>query len=132
MRILLDTNVIIAALIARGVCHELLEHCARRHKLVTSDFILDEVRDKLIQKFKYTSEVADEAVRLLRSRMEVVTPASLDAQVCRDPDDDSILATATAGNCKFIITGDKDLLVLQTFGEVKIVGPGDFQRLESN
>lgn len=51
MKILLDTNVLIAALIARGVCHELLEHCARRHKLVTSDFILDEVRNKLIQKF---------------------------------------------------------------------------------
>ena len=61
MRILLDTNVPIAALIARGLCHELLEQCARRHNLVTSDFILDEVRDKLIQKFKYTSELADEA-----------------------------------------------------------------------
>ena len=132
MRILLDTNVLIAALIARGVCHELLEHCARRHKLVTSDFILDEVRDKLIQKFKYTSEVAEEAARLLRSRMEVVTPASLDAPVCRDADDDNILATASTGNCEFIVTGDKDLLVLQAFGEVKIVGPGDFQRLESN
>jgi putative PIN family toxin of toxin-antitoxin system len=103
----------------------------RRHKLVTSDFILDEVRDKLIQKFKYTSEVADEAVRLLRSRMEVFTPASLDAPVCRDADDDNILATPSTGNCEFIITGDKDLLVLQAFGEVKIVGPGDFQKLES-
>src|SRR5438309_10377181 len=115
-----------------GVWHESSQHCARRHKPGTSNVTLNEVRDKMIQKFKYTSEVADEAVRLLRSRMEVVTPASLDAQVCRDPDDDSILATATAGNCKFIITGDKDLLVLQTFGEVKIVGPGAFQRLESS
>jgi putative PIN family toxin of toxin-antitoxin system len=132
VRILLDTNVLIAALIARGVCHELLEHCARRHKLVTSDFILDEVREKLIQKFKYTSEVADEAVRLLRARMEVVTPASLSAPVCRDADDDNILAAASTGNCEFIITGDKDLLVLHSFAEVKIVSPGDFQKLESN
>lgn len=132
MRILLDTNVLIAALIARGVCHELLEHCARRHKLVTSDFILDEVRNKLIQKFKYTSEVADEAVRLLRSRMEVVSPASLDAPVCRDADDDNILAAAEAGNCEFIITGDKDLLVLKAWGKVEIVSPGAFQKNESS
>lgn len=132
MRILLDTNVLIAALIARGVCHELLEHCARRHKLVTSDFILDEVRDKLIQKFNYSSEVADKVVGLFRSRMEVVTPVSLDAPVCRDADDDNILAAASMGNCEFIVTGDKDLLVLQAFGQVKIVSPGAFQKLESN
>jgi uncharacterized protein len=132
VRILLDTNVLIAALIARGLCHELLEYCVQRHKLVTSEFVLGELREKLIDKFKYTSEMADEAVRLFRSRMEVVTPTGLDNPVCRDADDDNILATASSGNCDFIITGDKDLLVLQAFGEVKIVSPGDFQKLESN
>lgn len=34
MKIVLDTNVLIAALIARGVCHELLEHCVLRHTLL--------------------------------------------------------------------------------------------------
>lgn len=69
MRIVLDTNVLIAALIARGTCHELLEHCVVRHELITSKFILDEVRDMLIEKFKYPNAMANEAISVLRSRM---------------------------------------------------------------
>ena len=53
MKILLDTNVLIAALISNGVCHELLEHCVLRHVLFTSEFILEETQQKLIEKFGY-------------------------------------------------------------------------------
>jgi tetratricopeptide (TPR) repeat protein len=48
VKILLDTNVLIAALISRGVCHELLEQCFLRHALFTSEFILSEMQEKLI------------------------------------------------------------------------------------
>ena len=58
MKIALDTNVLIAAFIARGVCNDLLEHCVRRHELVTSEFILNEFREKLTGKFKFTHEEA--------------------------------------------------------------------------
>jgi predicted nucleic acid-binding protein len=77
VKIVLDTNVLIAALIARGVCHDLLEHCVLRHTLLTSDFILNETREKLIEKFEYAADLADEAVSLLRSRMERVVPEKL-------------------------------------------------------
>ena len=69
MRIVFDTNVLIAALISRGFCHELLEHCVLSHTLITSDFILDEVKGKLVSKFKYSVDLADEAQALLSSRM---------------------------------------------------------------
>ncbi|OLE55671.1 MAG: putative toxin-antitoxin system toxin component, PIN family [Acidobacteria bacterium 13_1_20CM_3_53_8] len=131
MKIVLDTNVLIAALIARGVCHQLLEHCISHHELVTSEFILNEVRDKLVEKFKHTSETADEVVRLLRSQLEVVLPVALDAPVCRDADDDNILATAVAGNCECIVTGDKDLLILKQFKGISILSPSEFQSYES-
>ena len=130
MRIVLDTNVLIAAFIARGVCHRLLEHCIGHHTLVTSEFILNEVREKLVEKFKYMPEVTDEVIALLRSRMEIVMPALLDAPVCRDADDDNILATAVTGNCKCIVTGDKDLLILKQFQGIDIVSPSDFQAVE--
>ena len=100
MRIVLDSNVLIAAFIARGFCHQLFEHCVSHHHLVTSEFILGEVREKIVEKFKHTSEVADELLTLLRSRMEVVTPTGLDAPICRDADDDNVLAAAVTGNCK--------------------------------
>jgi len=46
------------------------------------------------------------------------------------PDDDMILATAIAGSAECIVTGDKDLLVMNEFQGVKIVSPKDFSELE--
>ena len=109
MRIVLDTNVLIAAFIARGSCQQLLEYCINHHQLVTSDFILDEVREKFIVKFKYSEDIVDDALNLLRLQTAIVSPAPLHRPVCRDSDDDNVLATGLAGNCDSIITGDKDL-----------------------
>jgi len=131
VKIVLDTNVLIAALIARGVCHDLLEHCILRHTLFTSDFILNETHEKLIEKFGYAADLADEAVSLLRSRMKLVAPAKLERQICRDPDDDNILAAAVSGKCDCIITGDKDLLVLKAYEGIDIFNPRDFITNES-
>lgn len=116
MRVLLDTNVLIAAFIStRGRCAELLEHCAQAHELVTSDALLEEYHDKLVTKFRLPHEAADARIALLRSQMEVVQPAPLSAAVCRDPDDDQVLAAAVTANCRCIITGDQDLLVLGSY-----------------
>lgn len=62
--------------------------------------------------------------------MEVVKPSRLASPVCRDEDDDNILALAVTGNCALIITGDKDLLVLKQFDKVEILSPGEFQTYE--
>ncbi len=126
MRIVIDTNVLISSFIGRGSSHKVLEHCIRHHQVVTSQFILDELREKLVEKFKYAPELANEAIALLQSRMNLVVPEPLTAPVCRDADDDNILATALAGQCECIITGDKDLLVLQKFNAIKIVNPATF------
>jgi uncharacterized protein len=130
VKIVLDTNVLIAALIARGVCHELLEHCVLRHTLLTSDFILEETQEKLIEKFGYPAELAAEAATVLRSRMKVVPASKLDSRICRDPDDDNILAAAVSAHCDCIITGDKDLLVLKAYEGIDIFSPRQFLRNE--
>ena len=132
MRIVLDTNVLIAALISRGFCHELFEYCALTHELFTSDFILSEVSEKLIAKFKQTEKMTDESVVLLRSQMQMVVPVALSTPVSRDPDDDNILATGVAARCDYIITGDNDLLVLKEFEEILIVTPREFTDSEKN
>jgi putative PIN family toxin of toxin-antitoxin system len=56
MRVVVDTNVLISALIAQGVCSELLEHCSRQHRVIVSDDILRELREHLVGKFKYTEQ----------------------------------------------------------------------------
>ncbi len=131
MKLVLDTNVLIAAFITRGVCHELLEHCAINHEIILSEFILDELRDKLVRKFAFSRREVANVVRLLRTRAVLVRPQILAKPLCRDPDDNFILGTATAGNCKCIVTGDRDLLDLQHVQGIRMINPSDFWALES-
>jgi putative PIN family toxin of toxin-antitoxin system len=131
MRLVLDANVLIAAFVARGTCAELLEYCVREHEPVTSEAILEEVRRNLVDKIRVTAAQADQTVRLLRTRLEVVEPAALEHPVCRDPDDDVVLGTAVAGRCEAIVTGDKDLLDLVAHGVVRMVSPRGFWSFES-
>jgi predicted nucleic acid-binding protein len=63
--------------------------------------------------------------------MEIVSPAGLPIPVCRDPDDDDVLAAAQTGGCDCLITGDQDLLVLKRYEGIAIVAPGDFAAFES-
>ena len=130
MKVVLDTNVLIAALITKGVCSELLERCVLRHEIVLSESILAETKDRLVGKFRYSDAEADEAVDLFRSEVCLVAPTPLAAPVCRDPDDDVILGTAVAGQAKCIVTGDKDLLVLKRFQGIEIVSPSEFAEFE--
>jgi putative PIN family toxin of toxin-antitoxin system len=131
MRIVFDTNVLLAALVARGVCADLVEHCVFNHHLFSSDFILGELRGHLVGKFKYDVTDADETVALLRSQCEIVAPIVLIQPVCRDADDDQILATAVAASAVCIVNGDKDLLVLKDYKNIAIVAPADFAQFEA-
>lgn len=131
MRVVLDTNVLIAAFVARGQCHELLEHAARAHQLVTSEPILAELREKLAGKLGARAETVQRTLALLRSRMRVVDISPLPAPICRDPDDDQVLATAVATRADCLVTGDADLLVLDQYAGIPIVRPADFWALEA-
>ncbi|MGO8703762.1 MAG: putative toxin-antitoxin system toxin component, PIN family [Candidatus Brocadiia bacterium] len=126
MRILLDTNVLIAAFIAHGTCSELLEHCAVNHTVIISPFILSEFRRNLVRKFGFTAREAESAARLLESRFEQITPGAPRLRICRDPDDDQVISAALAGACDCIVTGDKDLLVLKNVRGVCIITPSQF------
>jgi putative PIN family toxin of toxin-antitoxin system len=131
VRLVFDTNVLIAAFVSRGVCNELLEHCHRSHHVVSSDFILGEFEDKLRGKFKVPEYKAAAATALIRSSVEMIAPAPLPVPICRDLNDDWILATARTGKCDCIVTGDKDLLVLDPFRGIRILAPGAFWAYEA-
>ena len=64
MKFVLNTNVLIAAFISSGTCHEILEHVIRNHELVLSDFIVSEFKEKLFIKFHYDEKEVDEALNL--------------------------------------------------------------------
>jgi len=131
VKLLLDTNVLVAALIARGTCSDLLEHCVRHHVVISSELLLDELRDVLSRKFRQRAADVRATVRLFEEKFTLVTPVPLEAPVCRDTDDDVVLATALAGECVAIVTGDQDLLILDSFQGIRVVTPSAFWKWES-
>ena len=135
MRIVFDTNVLIAAFISHGACNELFEHCIRCHKIVASKFILTEFSEKLLTKFDFSKYEVNKATQLLLSRLIIVIPKKLEKVVCRDPEDDFILATALQGKCQCIISGDDDLLVLKKYKGIDIISPQgfwDYEEIDEN
>ena len=131
MRLVLDTNVLVAALMARGTCNDLLEHCVRHHVVISSRPLLNELRDVLTRKFRQRATDVRATVRLFEERFTLVTPVPLEAPVCRDTDDDVVLATALAGECVAIVTGDQDLLILDPFQGIRVLTPAAFWKWES-
>jgi putative PIN family toxin of toxin-antitoxin system len=132
MRVLLDTNVLIAAFITHGTCSDLFEHCIRQHKIIISKFILGELEGHLRKKFKFPEADVQEAMGMLNSASEIVEPAPLKESVCRDPDDDMVLATALSGNVDCLVSGDKDLTEMKAFENIPILKPSEFSAFEAS
>ena len=126
MRVVFDSNVLVAAFATHGVCHELFEHCLRNTTIIGSDFIAAEVERILVTKIKTPAKTVSEIIDYIKSRSEWVTPDHKHIDRLRDPDDQMIVATALSGNADFLITGDKDLLVLKQVQNIVIILPRDF------
>jgi putative PIN family toxin of toxin-antitoxin system len=122
VRLVLDTNVLIAAVVADGLCRDLVRRRLENHSVITSRTLLNELREKLEEKFDVKAKDIP-FLRAYEARADFFEPAPLDANVCRDPDDVAVLATAIAGKADFIITGDQDLLVLSQHEGIPIVTP---------
>lgn len=130
MKILFDTNILIAALISHGACKDLFDHCLGEHEIYTSLHILQEVRRHLTNKFGFSEKETSRAMLFLKINSIITPHPPLSPSVCRDPDDDNILAAASAANVNCLITGDKDLLVLKKFQKIPILRPSDFWKFE--
>lgn len=122
MTVVLDTNVLVAALVAEGLCREVVHRVIRLRGVVTSRPLLDELEETLQRKFRVTPATAA-FLTAFRELARVVEPTPLEKAVCRDPDDDVVLATAVTAGARLIVTGDDDLLVLGTYSGVAIVSP---------
>ena len=128
MRVVLDTNVIIAAFAARGLCADIFEVCLESHNIIMSEFILSEAEKHLIRKIRVPRTITQNIIDYLRDMSEIVEPAKVEVSVCRDKDDVNIIGTALNGNARCIITGDNDLLVLKKFRKIAIITPREFWR----
>ncbi|MCC7408484.1 MAG: putative toxin-antitoxin system toxin component, PIN family [Phycisphaeraceae bacterium] len=126
MRVVLDTNVLLAALGTRGLCEALMDVCIESHELVLSQHILDELHEHLSGKFKMPKRRAAEVVSFLREHAELVEPASVAKGTVKDRDDLPVLGTAVAAKADVLVTGDHELQALGVFHGIPILSPRAF------
>ena len=127
MRAALDTNVLIPGLLWRGNPHQcILAAEAGLYELVMADPILEELREKLIEKFGNTPQEADESALGLRRNATVVMLTGQSGWVPADPDDDKFVDAAIVGNADVIVSGDHHLLKLGSLQGISILSPRQF------
>ncbi len=126
MRLLLDSNVIIAAFAARGFCHALFEYCLESHEVFICEEILDEIQAKLITKVKVPASLASDIEKYIRDSTELVSPQTLLVPELKDKSDLPVLGAAVAADAAYLITGDSDLLSLRKMQETDILSPRAF------
>jgi uncharacterized protein len=131
VRIVLDTNVVISALLWRGTPHQLLGALATHPttQLFSSPKLLEELSNVLSRPgaSKQLAIVGKSARDVLADYLEVVElvePVDL-PRIARDPDDDHVLACALAARADVIVSGDRDLLDLGTYQSIQVVSSAD-------
>ncbi len=130
MRAVIDTNVLLSGLLWRGAPHALVEHVRTGTlALVSSPALLTEL-ETVIRRPKFAAILTrsntsrERALAGLRQLAEIIDPPPLLQAVCRDPDDDAVLALAVAAQVDFIASGDDDLLAVAAFQGIHIVTAG--------
>ena len=125
MRVVFDTNVVVAGIVAEGLCREILEIHVPEHTAILSQVLWDELATTLRRKFGLTPGDLP-ILALYRQHAEWCEPVAISEAVCRDPDDDWVLATAVAGDAAVIVSGDADLLTLDHYSGIQILSPRQF------
>jgi putative PIN family toxin of toxin-antitoxin system len=135
MRIVLDANVIVSAVITpNGNSAEILRLWEQeKFDLVVSIPVLEEVRKvlhypKIQTKYNITPECIGQVIALLSTGI-VVEPVEQLAVIQKDPADNRYLECARAGDASYIITGDIHLLELKEYQDIYILTPANFLAL---
>ena len=132
MKIVLDTNVLIAAFATQGLCHALVELCLDQQEIVMSKEILQEVDRALEKKLKVPPKIIKDAIGYLGEHSSVQKLRLPLRRISRDPSDDHVLALAEQSGADYIITGDEDLLTLKRHNKTRIVLPRQFWEILKN
>ena len=126
IKVLPYTNILISSVFWRGNPYEVVKRgILGEYQLVISAEILDEVANKLRNKFQFPEESIQELIDILMTYCHIVEVTSK-FDVVRDKKDNKIIECAFDGKVDYIVTGDPDLLVLKEFRGIKIVTAKDF------
>jgi putative PIN family toxin of toxin-antitoxin system len=125
LRVFLDTNVLVSAFAARGICADVLRVVLAEHTLVTGEVVLRELGQALRKRIGLPPAAVMEIDEFLREHEVAPRPASRAAVPKRDPDDRWIVASAIDSRADVLVTGDREPAEVP----FRIVGPRGFWEL---
>jgi uncharacterized protein len=137
MKIILDTNVYFSAFGFNGQMLQMLRECFERNSIIIyhSPEILAEIeakifsdRFRLLTKNKFSSDYILDLFQAMKTNSQNVNP-SININICRDPKDNMFLSLAQEIAADYIVSGDRDLLVLNPFQKTQILTPADFRKI---
>jgi putative PIN family toxin of toxin-antitoxin system len=126
VRVFLDTNVLVSAFAARGLCADLLELVLLEHDLVLGRNVLLELNKALRQKIKLPSARSAEIVDFVSGEAVQIVVEAAPSGAKVDPDDALLLGEAQTAEADVFVTGDAALVKLGTVGTVRVVTPRQF------
>lgn len=131
--VVFDTNILLSALLSQSSspfrCLALAK--TRQIQSVTCQEILDEFAEKLLLKFKFSEEKIRIALEEICQFSRIICITRELRAVPNDPDDDMVIECAVTGHATHIITGDKHLLSLLDYQNIKIIKATDFLNLST-
>jgi uncharacterized protein len=132
MKVFLDTNVLVSAVATRGLCSDVLREVLRHHHLIISPELLTELENVFRKVLGLPQNMIFEFIEVIKQDSQLSTPSPLLNVKIRDKDDLLMLSSALNGGADLFITGDKELLGLQSIRNMGIVSPRMFwERLKA-
>ena len=110
MRVVFDTNVLVSAFLARGLCADLLRLVFTEHTLVTSEVVLAELRDVLSRQGRLPAQKIEAIEMFLREHPVAPSPVQTLELGLVDGDDEWVLASAVLAQADLFVSGDQGVL----------------------
>ena len=133
VRAVIDSNVHVSALLnPTSIPGEVIKAARdKQYQPVFSRFMMEELRSTLqYPKLKKCLKQSDTEIERYLTSFEMISEEIVDEPhgpaICRDPDDDVMLHVAMNAKAEFVVSGDKDLLILDQVQFVQMLTPADF------
>lgn len=129
MNVCFDTNVLVSAVAARGLCADIVNVVLAEHRLIVGATVLGELRQVLQHKLRVPVATVSELDAFLRLHATVIAKSRVLDIRGLDEGDLAVLSEAVSGKAEVLVTGDQELLGIAARAPIKVASPRGFWEL---
>jgi len=130
LKVLLDTNIWISGILFSGNEEKIVDYAFDgKFQSIIPFQLIEEFKRVMIDKFKLSHDDVLDSINEIIQVSEIVDFEDSDDIEVRDLDDKPILKAAKISQCDYLVTGDKDIKVLDSIEKTKIISSKEFLRI---